>query len=151
MDSRTAGASQPPLMTIGELSRRTGTPVRALRRYEQLGLIYTAGRSPANYRLFDESALWCTQVIHDLRALGLTVAEICELAGVYLERPELPIGPHLARRLVAVRGRIDARMRELQDLRQRIDEFQATHAAQLAGHADADFRADDPRFRATGA
>jgi DNA-binding transcriptional MerR regulator len=138
-------------MTIGELSRRTATPVRALRRYEQLGLIYTAGRSPANYRLFDESALWCTRVIRNLRALGLTVAEICELAGIYLEQPDLPIGPHLARRLVAVRARLDTRIGELQDLRQRIDEFQASHAAQLAGQADADFRADDPRFRATGA
>jgi DNA-binding transcriptional MerR regulator len=138
-------------MTIGELSRRTATPVKALRRYEQLGLIYTVGRSPANYRLFDESALWCTRVIHNLRALGLTMAEICELAGVYLERPELPIGPYLARRLVAVRARIDARMGELLDLRQRIEDFQASHAAQLGGQADADFRADDPRFRATGA
>ena len=45
------------LMTIGELSRRTGVSVKALRRYEGMGLIYTAGRSASNYRLFDESAL----------------------------------------------------------------------------------------------
>jgi hypothetical protein len=46
-------------MTIGALSRRTGVPVKALREYEDLGLIYTVGRSAGNYRLFDEEALWC--------------------------------------------------------------------------------------------
>jgi hypothetical protein len=34
-------------------------PVKALREYEDLGLIYTVGRSAGNYRLFDEEALWC--------------------------------------------------------------------------------------------
>ncbi|MFK4106062.1 MerR family DNA-binding transcriptional regulator [Streptomyces sp. NPDC019531] len=46
-------------MTIGELSQRTGVPVRTLRKYTDLGLIHTLGRSPANYRLFDTDALWC--------------------------------------------------------------------------------------------
>jgi hypothetical protein len=46
-------------MTIGELSRRTGTPIKALRAYTDTGLVYSAGRSPAGYRLYDESALWC--------------------------------------------------------------------------------------------
>jgi len=41
-------------MTIGALSRRTGVPVKALREYEDLGLIYTVGRSAGNYQLFDE-------------------------------------------------------------------------------------------------
>jgi len=41
-------------MTIGDLSRRTGVPVKTLRKYEDMGLICTAGRSPGNYRLFDE-------------------------------------------------------------------------------------------------
>ena len=34
-----------PAMTIGTLSRRTGIPVKALRTYEDMGLIYTVGRS----------------------------------------------------------------------------------------------------------
>jgi hypothetical protein len=51
------------LMTVGELSRRTGLSIKAIREYEALGLIYSAGRSEGNYRLFDETALWCAQVI----------------------------------------------------------------------------------------
>lgn len=45
------------VMTVGELSRRTGVTVKALRRYEGMGLIYTLGRSATGYRLFDQTAL----------------------------------------------------------------------------------------------
>jgi DNA-binding transcriptional MerR regulator len=52
-------------LTIGQLSRRTGVPIKALREYEQLGLLYTRGRSESNYRLFDEDALWwCKLFVH---------------------------------------------------------------------------------------
>jgi MerR family transcriptional regulator, copper efflux regulator len=132
-------------MMIGELSQRTGVSQKALRRYEGMGLIYTAGRSPGNYRLFDESALWCIQVIHNLRALGLSLSEIRELAGIYLGRPDQPIGPHLAELLCTVRTRVDRHIVELQELRERIDSFEADHQAELAGQPGADFRAGDPR------
>jgi DNA-binding transcriptional MerR regulator len=135
-------------MTIGQLSRRTGMPIKALREYADMGLIYTVGRSPGNYRLFDESSLWCVEVIRGLRSLGLTVAEICEVAGVYLLQPDEPIGPHLAERLRASRTRIDAHIAALQELRRRIDGFEATHRPELAGEGDADFRRMDPRSRA---
>lgn len=134
-------------MTIGELARRSGISVKALRRYEGMGLIYTVGRSSAGYRLFDQDALWCVGVIGNLRGLGLTVAEIRELAGVYLNRPDQPIGPELAERLRSVRARLDARIAELQQMRQRIDDFQASHQAELGCHGQADFRAGDPRSR----
>ena len=136
-----------PMMTIGALSRRTGMSVKALRRYADIGLVYTAGRSPANYRLFDESALWCVQLICDLRTLGLTVTEIRDLARVYLERPDQPIGRYLAERLCAVRKRLDARVAQLLEQRQRLDNFEQRHQAQLAGLPGADFRTEDPRFR----
>jgi hypothetical protein len=54
--------------------------VKALRRREGMGLIYTLGRRSGCYRLFDESAVACVQSIRGLRALGLTEAEIAELA-----------------------------------------------------------------------
>jgi MerR family copper efflux transcriptional regulator len=92
------------LMTIGELAGRTGLTIRAIRRYEELGLVYSAGRSEGNYRLYDESALWCADVIARLRSLGLTVREIEQLARVYLSRPEEPIGPHVAAVWTAPRG-----------------------------------------------
>ena len=134
-------------MTIGELSRRTGTPVKALREYEGMGLIYTVGRSPANYRLFDDSALWCVGVIRVLRSLGLTIREIQEVAGVYLGRPDQPIGPEVAARLRAARARIDARISALQEVRRRIEEFETAYASELAGDGG-DVVASDPRAQA---
>ncbi|MGH2823140.1 MAG: MerR family transcriptional regulator, partial [Thermoleophilaceae bacterium] len=84
------------LMTVGELARRTGLSVKAIRQYEALGLIYSAGRSEGNYRLFDASALWCAQVVSTLRSLGLTIKQIDQLGSAYLSRPDEPIGPRLA-------------------------------------------------------
>ena len=75
-------------MTVGELPRRTGLSSKAIREYEALGLIYSAGRSESNYRLFDNAALWCAGVIERLRALGLTIKEIRELARVYEQSHE---------------------------------------------------------------
>jgi MerR family transcriptional regulator, copper efflux regulator len=128
------------LMTVGELSRRTGTPARALRAWTDMGLVYSAGRSPAGYRLYDESALWCVAVIGELRGLGLTIAEIRDLAAVYLGRPGEPVGPHLAALLRRARDRADARIASLRDLRERID--QALARDELAGDA---LRHTDPR------
>ena len=98
-----------------------------------MGLVYSAGRSPAGYRLYDESALWCIGVIGELRGLGLTIAEIRDLAAVYLGHPGEPVGPHLATLLRRARERADARITDLQDLRERID--QALACDELAGDA----------------
>src|SRR6266581_2566135 len=125
--------SRPPaVMTIGALSRRTGVPVKALREYEDLGLIYTVGRSAGNYRLFDEEALWCVGVIATLRGLGMTLAEIEDLAASYLQRTGEPIGPRLAEVLDAVRVRTENRIAELRDMLRRIGDYQSQFADQLA-------------------
>jgi DNA-binding transcriptional MerR regulator len=70
-------------MTVGELSRHTGVTVKALRTYTDWGLIYTAGRSPANYRLYDSDAQGCVHLIGELRGLGLTLAQIRDLFAEY--------------------------------------------------------------------
>jgi DNA-binding transcriptional MerR regulator len=99
------------LMTVGELARRTGLSIKAIRQYEALGLVYSAGRSDGNYRLFDESALWCAQVISTLRSLGLTIKEIDRLGRAYLSRPEEPVGPQLAALLDRAERRHDEPVR----------------------------------------
>src|SRR5215467_7276076 len=114
-------------MTIGVLSRRTGMPVKALREYEDLGLIYTVGRSEGNYRLFDEEALWCVGVVSTLRGMGLTLAEIHELAATYLSRTAEPIGPRLQQVLDTVKTRTQARIDELTGLLRRIDEYEMVY------------------------
>src|SRR5258707_15242155 len=119
-------------MTIGQLSQRTGVPIKALREYDRLGFVYTLGRSAGNYRLFAEEALWCVRVIQGLRALGLTLKEIQTLLTRYCERPEEPIGALLEGHLAQALARVEARIATLQALRQRILEFQAVGASELA-------------------
>lgn len=140
----TQGAVPKAAMTIGMLARRTGVPVKTLREYEDLGFIYTVGRSAGNYRLFGEEALWCVAVVSSLRELGLTLAEIRALTSIYLGQTEEPIGPRLAQTLQAVRARTEGRIAELQALLSRIAEYEAAHADELSGQTD--FRAHDPRF-----
>lgn len=130
------------VMTIGELSRRTGVAVKVLRQYEDLGFIYTAGRSTGNYRLFGEEALWCVQMVQVLRGLGLTLAEIQDLDAHYRGQVEPPIGPKLAQLLGVVRARTKARIAELESRLERIAGFEADHADELADRAD--FHSQDP-------
>jgi DNA-binding transcriptional MerR regulator len=137
-------------MTVGELARRTGLSIKAIRQYEALGLVYSAGRSEGGYRLFDESALWCAQVISTLRSLGLSIKEIDRLGRAYLSDPDEPLGPRLAALLDRAERRIDDRIAELEAFRGRIRAFRTEHAAALAGHHDADLFGEDPRHtRAT--
>lgn len=130
-------------MTIGSLSRRTGVTVKTLREYEDMGLIYTVGRSPGNYRLFDEDALWCVNIVAAMRALGLTLAEIKELTERYLQRSDDPIGPRFAAALTAARRRTKERINELQATLERIDAFEAANSDALSGRSDFDL--GDPR------
>lgn len=133
------------MMTVGELSRRTGVPVKKLRQYEGMGLIYSRGRSAAGYRLFDDNALWCVEWISGLRALGLTEAQIRELSTWRAEHPDQPSGPYLAQILHQVRMRIRARIDELEQTRERIDAFEDRHDAMLRGCATTDPWGPDPR------
>jgi len=112
-------------MTIGQLSRRSGVSIKVLRDYEDLGFLYTLGRSESNYRLFGEEALWCVQVVQGLRSLGLTLKEIQTLVTCYRERPGEPSGALLEAHLAQALARVEARITALQALRQRILEFQA--------------------------
>jgi MerR family transcriptional regulator, copper efflux regulator len=120
-------------MTVGELARRTGMSAKKIREFEGLGLIYSAGRSEANYRLLDKAAIWCVEVISSLRSLGLTIKEIQELAALYLDRPDQPIGPRLAALLDRAERRIEQRRAELDLIQERIRNFRAANSAALAG------------------
>lgn len=133
------------LMTVGALARRTGLSIKAIRQFEALGLIYSAGRSDGNYRLFDESALWCAHAIATLRSLGLTIKDIARLGAIYRGRPDEPLGPHLAALLDRAERRIDERMADLDAVRRRIGDYRARHATALAGRPGARLMAQDPR------
>jgi DNA-binding transcriptional MerR regulator len=63
------------LLTIGELSERTGVAPSALRYYEELGLMPPALRASGKRR-YGESAVQLVGVILFLRDLGFSLAEM---------------------------------------------------------------------------
>jgi DNA-binding transcriptional MerR regulator len=67
------------LMTIGEVSRRSGFTIRTLRFYERRGLCAPSARRPSGYRLYGEVDLHRLAFIRQAKALGLTLAAIRQL------------------------------------------------------------------------
>ncbi|MFH8798091.1 MerR family transcriptional regulator [Streptomyces sp. NPDC017936] len=62
-------------MQIGELAKETGATARALRHYEQAGLI-SSERAPNGYRVYDERAVVRVRNIRHLLAAGLTLDDV---------------------------------------------------------------------------
>ncbi|WP_317453579.1 MerR family transcriptional regulator [Streptomyces sp. CBMA152] len=62
-------------MRIGELARATGTTARALRHYEQAGLIFSE-RACNGYRIYDEQAVVRVRNIRYLLVAGLTLDDV---------------------------------------------------------------------------
>jgi DNA-binding transcriptional MerR regulator len=79
--THTAATSVPPtLLSIGELSERTGVPTSALRYYDELGLVQPAARQ-AGRRRYAPSAVRDVGVILFLREIGFSLADVGRLLG----------------------------------------------------------------------
>ncbi|GHJ12809.1 MULTISPECIES: MerR family transcriptional regulator [unclassified Micromonospora] len=65
-------------MRIGELSRRTGIPVRMLRYYEERGLL-TPARAPSGYRRYAEADVDRATLVSSLIRSGLPTRLILPL------------------------------------------------------------------------
>lgn len=111
-------------MTIGELAASTGLSHKQIRELEGRGLIYSVGRSGGNYRLFDESALWCVRTIIELRELGLTLTEIERLRDHHRSGSEQPLEQLFRAILSTVRERLADQIEDLNATVARIDAIQ---------------------------
>ena len=68
---------------ISQLAERTGFPASTLRYYEQAGLLPEAPRTPGGYRSYDDRAVERLRLVARAKHLGLPLAEIRELAGIW--------------------------------------------------------------------
>ena len=103
------------LLTIGQVSRRSGVAASALRFYEDRGLIHSE-RSGSGHRRFRRPVLRRIAFIVFAQRVGLTLEEI----GVELARlPEDRVPTHRdwSRLSSSWRSRIDQRIAELERLR----------------------------------
>jgi DNA-binding transcriptional MerR regulator len=101
-------------LSIGDLARATGLTVRALRHYQDLGLLAPATVDPATrYRVYGPEQLERAREIARLRHLGLPLASI---------RRYLAAGPPERRRLLeGHRAELDARLRSVGRLQLELD------------------------------
>jgi DNA-binding transcriptional MerR regulator len=63
-------------LTIGELSRRTGMPVKTLRFWSDEGLLPPASRSASGYRMYSEEALARLDLVRTLRDADVGIETI---------------------------------------------------------------------------
>ena len=71
---RTPSSVAPTLLSIGELSERTGVPATTLRYYDELGLVRPAARA-AGRRRYSASAVRDVGLILFFREIGFSLAE----------------------------------------------------------------------------
>ena len=107
-------------ITIGELSRRTGVAVSALRFYEEKGLL-TALRTSGNQRRFLRSDIRRVSFILIAQKLGLALCDIeRELSALPLGRtPTLADWERMSR---SMRDSIEAKIALLELTRRKLDE-----------------------------
>lgn len=117
------------VVTVGDLSRRSGISIKAVREYTDHGLVYTLGRSRGGYRTYTPEALRCLQMITTMRGLGFTLTEIRDLTRPHPQPP----GPRLAALLCASRQRTRERIAALQAVLDRIEVYEREHRAELTG------------------
>jgi DNA-binding transcriptional MerR regulator len=63
-------------MRIGELAKRAGVSVQAIRFYERRRLVRTPRRTPAGYRIYTEEDLETVAAIKKMQRFGFKLAEI---------------------------------------------------------------------------
>ncbi|MHA6627992.1 helix-turn-helix domain-containing protein [Pseudonocardia sichuanensis] len=64
------------LLTIGQLARRSGVPVRTIRFWSDEGILPETDRSVSNYRRYDGSAVARLDLVRTLRELGMGLEDI---------------------------------------------------------------------------
>ncbi|WP_410657482.1 MerR family transcriptional regulator [Amycolatopsis sp. lyj-112] len=109
-------------MRIGELARRTGISERALRYYEEQGLL-TPERRPSGYRAYSDADVAVVRRIRILLAAGLNTAQILEVLPCIVDEGGrlTPDCPELVDGLLRQRARIDEAIGELEATRANLD------------------------------
>lgn len=107
------------LLTIGELARRTGLSVSAIRYYEERGLV-EAWRTSGNQRRFPRADIRRLSFVLIAQRLGLSLEEIEQALGG-LPQGRTPNARDWSRISRTIRQRIDAQIAALEKVREDLD------------------------------
>jgi DNA-binding transcriptional MerR regulator len=78
-------------MRIGDVAARSGVSAKALRYYEEIGLMTPADRTASGYRLYDDTVLDRLAFIRGCQALGFSLGEIRGIVALR-DRGDTPCG-----------------------------------------------------------
>lgn len=106
-------------LSIGEVADRSGVAPSALRFYESRGLIHSV-RAGSNHRRYHRATLRRIAIIRVAQTLGLSLHEIAS-AFASLPRDRAPTKRDWARLSGRWGERLDRRIADLQNLRDRLD------------------------------
>jgi MerR family copper efflux transcriptional regulator len=108
-------------MRIGELAEQAGISTKAIRYYEQIGILAPPARTPAGYRVYDQAALGRLGFVRAAQALGLTLGEIRQTIA-FRDQGTAPCD-HVAGLLQRHAAELGARIAELQQLQGELDQL----------------------------
>ena len=109
---------------ISDLAKMLRITTRTIRLYEQMGLVLPPRRTEGGIRLYDKEDIRRFKMVLKVKALGLSLQEIKELADIY-SREQLPekIMPRLIELLNSHLDKIKRRIGQLQSLEKDISEY----------------------------
>jgi len=76
------GAMRRQRLLIGEVAARSGLSRKAIRLYENIGILTAATRTEAGYRVYRDDVLPVLNFVTVARRLGFTLAEIAEIVAI---------------------------------------------------------------------
>ncbi|SEQ94686.1 MerR family transcriptional regulator [Lentzea albida] len=121
-------------MRIGDLSARTGASTRALRYYEDQGLL-TSTRSAGGHRRYTEADVDRVRYLQRLYLAGLSSQTILTLLPWCLSTPTPDNTDAAFARMSEEREKLDAHIAELSRTRDSLDELIAGNRAFRESHA----------------
>lgn len=115
-------------MRIGELARRAGVSVRALRYYEEQNLL-SSTRNSGGQRVYVEADVGRVELLQSLYAVGIPSREITEILPC-VDDPSAEHSEHAWASVRSHRDQLAANIKELAARRDALDLVLAQHAEQ---------------------
>lgn len=122
------------LLLIGEAAQALGVTPKTLRFYEHKGILAPPPRSPAGYRLYSHEDLERVRFVLRAKGMGLVLDDAQEVLAAAEAACCGEAAPALTEKLRAKLAQVEARMRDLEALKNKLTE--ALDAVGASGQAE---------------